>query len=89
MRYAALRAPLAALLLAGAGGLACARTASTAERVTATSSAALDGFSERGQRDEQIRVWRQALAADTGSALVLGQLAALHLQRAREGGGWG
>ena len=46
------------------------------------------GFAELGQRDEQIRVWHIALDADTGSALVLGQLAALHMQRAREGGGW-
>lgn len=46
------------------------------------------GFAELGQRDTAIAVWHQALAADTGSALVLGQLAALHLQRAREGGGW-
>ncbi len=37
-------------------------------------------------RDTQIRVWGTALAADTGSALVLGQLAALHAQRARETG---
>lgn len=37
-------------------------------------------------RDTQIRVWGVALAADTGSALVLGQLAALHAQRARETG---
>lgn len=42
--------------------------------------------SERAQRDVQIRVWNQALAADSVSALAMGQLAALHLQRAREGG---
>lgn len=46
------------------------------------------GFSERGTRDIQIKVWHQALDADPTSALVLGQLAALHLQRAREGGTW-
>lgn len=46
------------------------------------------GFAELAQRDTQIHVWNTALEADTGSALVLGQLAALHLQRAREGGGW-
>jgi tetratricopeptide (TPR) repeat protein len=43
-------------------------------------------FSERPDRDVQIRVWRQALDADSTSAMALGQLAALHLQRAREGG---
>jgi tetratricopeptide (TPR) repeat protein len=46
------------------------------------------GFSERAERDVQIRVWHQALDADPTSAAALGQLAALHLQRAREGGGW-
>ena len=46
------------------------------------------GFAERATRDVQIGVWHQALDADPASALVLGQLAALHLQRAREGGGW-
>lgn len=46
------------------------------------------GYAELAQRDTTIMVWHQALDADTGSALVLGQLAALHLQRAREGGGW-
>lgn len=46
------------------------------------------GYSELAIRDEQIRVWNIALQADTGSSLVLGQLAAYHMQRAREGGGW-
>ena len=43
---------------------------------------------ELAQRDTQIAVWRTALAQDPGSAIVLGQLAGLHLQRSREGGGW-
>jgi tetratricopeptide (TPR) repeat protein len=41
------------------------------------------------ERDTQIAVWHVALSADTGSALVLGQLAALHAQRARETGQFG
>jgi len=45
-----------------------------------------NAFSELGLRDEHIRVWKQALAADSVSALAMGQLAALHAQRAREGG---
>jgi tetratricopeptide (TPR) repeat protein len=49
---------------------------------------AVAGFSELPLRDEQIRVWHQALAADPRSALALGHLAALHGQRAREGGSW-
>ncbi|MEO5579852.1 MAG: tetratricopeptide repeat protein [Gemmatimonadaceae bacterium] len=38
-------------------------------------------------RDVQIATWHKALAADSRSAIALGQLAALHLQRARETGG--
>lgn len=43
-------------------------------------------FSERAQRDVQLTVWHEALSADSMSALAMGQLAALYLQRAREGG---
>ena len=43
-------------------------------------------MSEIGQRDTQIRVWKTALAQDPKSAIALGQLAALYLQRARETG---
>ena len=49
----------------------------------ASSSSAM---SEIGQRDTQIRVWKMALAQDPRSAIALGQLAALYLQRARETG---
>ncbi len=49
----------------------------------ATTSATM---SEIGERDTQIRVWKTALAQDPKSAIVLGQLAALYLQRARETG---
>ncbi|MBC8086170.1 MAG: hypothetical protein H7Z40_02825 [Phycisphaerae bacterium] len=54
----------------------------------ASADARVTGFSELGQRDEQIRVWNQALAADSVSALAMSQLAALHMQRAREGGSY-
>ncbi len=43
-------------------------------------------MSETADRDIQIRVWKVALAQDPQSAIALGQLAALHLQRARETG---
>ena len=43
-------------------------------------------MSELSQRDTQIRVWKTALAQDPKSAISLGQLAALYLQRARETG---
>lgn len=45
-----------------------------------------DVMSELDQRDTQIRVWKIALAQDSKSAIALGQLAALYLQRARETG---
>ena len=70
-----------------AGGWLCARKVGAFEPtppvVTATTSATM---SEIGQRDTQIRVWKTALAQDPKSAIALGQLAALYLQRARETG---
>lgn len=72
-------------VLAATGGLWWWSSPRAHRDVTSAASA---GFAELGQRDEQIRVWHIALSADTGSALVLGQLAALHIQRSREGGGW-
>jgi len=67
-----------------------APTKATQQVATTTSKAGAGaqdaGFSELALRDVQIKVWHQALDADPTSALVLGQLAALHAQRAREGG---
>lgn len=75
---------IAALVLAGVTVVATQRL-----RVRAPVVALHDaGFAELAHRDMEIRVWNTALTADPVSALVLGQLAALHLQRAREGGGW-
>lgn len=42
--------------------------------------------SDAADRADQMRVWNVALAEDPASALALGHLAALHLQRARETG---
>ncbi len=80
-------------IAAALGGLAIVRTSDLTPAATrqTTKIAAVQhepGFSERDMRDEQIRVWHQALDADPTSAIALGQLAALHLQRAREGGTW-
>jgi tetratricopeptide (TPR) repeat protein len=75
---------LALALVGGAGGAAAWTAVPTP--VVAPPDAVLAG--ERGVRDTQLVVWRRALAADPASALVLAQLAGLHLQRAREGGGW-
>jgi len=66
------------------GGVQASRTAGAAELPELGAAA----FRERPQRDTQIAVWNEALRADSSSALVLGMLSALHLQRAREGGGW-
>lgn len=41
---------------------------------------------ERAAREVQLVVWGQALAADPISAVAMGQLAALHMQKARESG---
>lgn len=86
------RGMLALLLvvsLAVASGVYRSRSNNTTAHAAArTHSNAPDGFAELALRDTQIVVWHHALDADTGSALVLGQLAALYLQRAREGGGW-
>jgi tetratricopeptide (TPR) repeat protein len=56
--------------------------ARTVPRVASEYTAA----SEIANRDTQIRVWKIALAQDPRSAIALGQLAALYLQRARETG---
>ncbi|HYW52029.1 MAG TPA: tetratricopeptide repeat protein [Gemmatimonadaceae bacterium] len=73
-----------ALAVVAIGGLALTRGSVLP---SATAAAPREpGFTERGQRDIQLKVWHQALDADPTSALVMGQLAALHLQRAREGG---
>jgi tetratricopeptide (TPR) repeat protein len=43
-------------------------------------------MSELAYRDIQIGVWEKALAMDSASAIALGQLAGLYMQRARESG---
>lgn len=68
-----------------AGAFFVTRTSRTSPAVA---SAPSSGFSERELRDEQIAVWKTALAADSVSALAMGQLAALYNQRAREGGSY-
>ena len=75
------------------GGMALARSSWVSRHAASAGGAAASarrepGFTDAADRDTQIRVWNQALAADPTSALVLGQLAALHAQRAREGGTW-
>lgn len=62
----------------------------SASELDALADASFDGIAsaELAARDTQIAVWRVALAQDSVSAIALGQLAGLHLQRSREGGGW-
>jgi tetratricopeptide (TPR) repeat protein len=75
------------LALVAAGGWLGARTLGafdlSASRATAGARTVM---SETADRDTQIRVWKVALAQDSQSAIALGQLAALYLQRARETG---
>lgn len=76
------------LLAAGVSAGALTVTRHLRASRAAASAALTPGFSELAVRDEQIRVWNQALAADSLSAVAMGQLAALHMQRAREGGSY-
>jgi tetratricopeptide (TPR) repeat protein len=64
------------------------RASGTATSALPTSVPKEPGFRQLAERDTQIVIWHQALDADPTSAIVLTQLAALHAQRAREGGGW-
>lgn len=84
------RRGIPALILTGvilAGGWVGARRLGAFETSSALDAAsASTGMSEVGERDTQIRVWKAALAQDPASAIALGQLAALYLQRARETG---
>ena len=82
------RVGMAALVAVTIGGVALTRGMWVSHTATNTAIPREPGFSERGDRDVQIKVWHQALDADPTSALAMGQLAALHLQRAREGGSW-
>ncbi len=79
-----------ALFVAGAviaaGGWLGARKLGAFEPVPPAAATTSATMSEIGQRDTQIRVWKTALAQDPKSAISLGQLAALYLQRARETG---
>ena len=78
----------AAAVLATIGALTLTRGGRVPLHAAPAAARGESGFSERATRDVQIKVWRQALDADPTSALVMGQLAAFHLQRAREGGSW-
>lgn len=84
----AIRLAGAVTAVVAACGIALARTPRGSASADPSVARIAHGFSERAERDVQIRVWHQALDADPSSALANGQLAALHLQRAREGGGW-
>lgn len=77
--------PVATLLLVAGGALVTWQSLAVRPYQPPVASAVL-APAVQNERDTQIAVWNVALAADTGSALVLGQLAALHAQRARETG---
>ena len=81
------RLTLAVALVATAGVVAfrLARADNAPRDAMVNDTAAM---SELAQREVEITVWSAALAQDSTSALALGQLAALHLQRSREGGSY-
>ena len=61
-------------------GVASARTSHHSRPASAPQ------IDELAERDVQIGVWKKALAADSESAIALGQLAGLYMQRGRESG---
>jgi tetratricopeptide (TPR) repeat protein len=77
----------AALLLVGAAALTLWQHEETMRYRASPSAATLQSpNADATERAVQLRVWGEALSADPRSALVLGHLAALHAQRAREEG---
>ncbi|HEX2722370.1 MAG TPA: hypothetical protein VHM24_05590, partial [Gemmatimonadaceae bacterium] len=80
------RLSVLAISLAAAAmtGIIAFRHAAASARLGQARAGELDR--EVAHRDVQISVWQKALAADSGSAIALGQLAGLHMQRARETG---
>lgn len=87
-RVALISIVAASVLVAGAFFATRVSHSGTAPASNGVASAPESGFSERALRDEQIAVWKTALAADSVSAIAMGQLAALYTQRAREGGSY-
>lgn len=85
MRTRALIVLTAVPLAAGFGWLG-ARQLQARERPHSTRARTLTPIEQLRGRDVQIAVWNKALAMDTAGALVLVNLAALHMQRARESG---
>ena len=63
-----------------------ARRLDTLEAKPAASSAEPSASADLAQRDIQISTWKKALDMDPQSAMALGQLAGLYMQRARETG---
>ena len=82
--------------IAGLGGVAYRQsmrvdlgvTSTTAATSSVAASRALSRDAERAALDVQIVVWNKALTADPISAVAMGKLAALHMQKARESGSW-
>ncbi len=78
------RAIIAAVILVPVAMLGVA--ARERKPLVAASVAAHTAQSDIADRDVQISVWKKALAADPVSAIALGQLAGLYMQRGRESG---
>ena len=77
---------LSVIPLSLASAVVFGRALQARERAASHSRNAPGAIDQLRRRDEQISVWNKALAMDPTSALVLGNLAAFHLQRARESG---
>ncbi len=73
-----------ALVLVPAGLLAA--RAGMSSTAPAAAEAPLPLLSDLAERDIQITAWKKALDADSESAIALGQLAGLYMQRGRESG---
>ncbi len=87
-RHQVTQAVVLLTLAAAGGGLLAWNAWRSRDTAPVESGVSLEvAFVERDERDVQLRVWNEALRADPTSAMVRGHLAALHVQRAREGGG--
>jgi tetratricopeptide (TPR) repeat protein len=76
----------ASILLVLAPALLLAAAAVERKPELGGASAVTTRSADLADRDIQIAVWQKALAADSESAIALGQLAGLYMQRARESG---
>lgn len=78
--------PVVIAVLTGLSAWLGVHELSARERRSTAASRQISPLEQLRQRDVQIAVWNKALAMDSNSALALVNLAAFHMQRARESG---